>query len=308
MATNNILTQYGDTTKWIDISPAIEYITPTEDYFFKNLRDGAPAESDVIEVMDDTLDTVASAAVSVEGDWSYPALAVPTRRTNLVQLVAKPMKVGWMQQWIRHYHEQDELARQITKKMKAWVDSCEFDLVRSTAVSGVSGTAPKMSGLIEAISKSTNTTAHNSGTTWAASILTALLKGQVDNVGQDYVATDVFMGSFLRDKTDKFSGSRGATVFVTGNDTVMRETISSYETAFGNVRFHYHRHINVSTDATARILGIRPETIEKSWMKKAFITSPSVDAPADAKVIVGALSSRVRNQGANLFASGFDKD
>jgi hypothetical protein len=305
MATTNVLTQYGDTTKWIDVSPAIEYITPTEDYFFKNLRDGEPAESDVVEVMEDTLDTVASGAVSQEADFVYPALTVPTRRTNLVEMIVKPFKVGWVQQWIRHYHGQNEQSRQMLKKMKAWIDSVEYDLVRSTAVSGVSGTAPKMSGIIEAISKSTNTTAHNSGTTWAASILAALLKNQVDNVGQDNVATDVFMGSYLRDKTDKFSGARGATVYQQAESTNLIETIDTYQTAFGRVRFRFHRHVQISTDATGRVLGVRPETIEKSWLRKAFVVKPDSDSPADNTVIVGALSNRTRNQGANFFASGF---
>lgn len=140
-----LLTQFGDDTKWIDVDPLVELLTPTADWFYRNLQEGKKAESDVVEVEEDTLDTVATAAVAIEADFVYPALSTPTRRKNIVSLLVKPLKVGWMQQWVRHFHGQSELPRQASKKLKSWVDSVEFDFVRATLVSGVSGTAPKMS-------------------------------------------------------------------------------------------------------------------------------------------------------------------
>ncbi|MEA1925853.1 MAG: hypothetical protein U9M90_01225, partial [Patescibacteria group bacterium] len=59
-------------------------------------------------------------------------------------------------------------------------------------------------GLIEAISKSTNCTAQTSGTVWSASILKGLMKANWDNSNGD-VATDLFMGSYLKDITDDFT-------------------------------------------------------------------------------------------------------
>jgi hypothetical protein len=123
---------------------------------------------------------------------------------NVCEIIAKPFKVSRTQQVIDHYHGENELTRQTKKKMQEFGNSAEFDLVRSTLVSGVSGTVAKMNGLIAHISKSTNTTAQTSGTVWSASIMKGLMKANMDNSNDD-VATDIFMGSYLKDKTDDFT-------------------------------------------------------------------------------------------------------
>ena len=118
----------------------------------------------------DTLQTAASQAVAEGADYTALSLSTPSRLTNLVQHVAVPFKVTRTQQAVEHYHQKNELERQTEKALMDWGNAAEFDLVRSTLVSGASGTVPKMSGIIEATSKSTNHTSHNSGTAWNSTI------------------------------------------------------------------------------------------------------------------------------------------
>jgi lambda repressor-like predicted transcriptional regulator len=63
----------------------------------------------------------------------------------VVEVVAKTYVVTDAQKLIQHWHGEDELSRQRTKGLTDWSNSAEFDLMRSTLVSGVSGTVPKMS-------------------------------------------------------------------------------------------------------------------------------------------------------------------
>jgi hypothetical protein len=255
----------------------------------------------------DTLDTPASAAVEESADYTAGVLSTPTRLTNLVEVVAKPFKVSRTQQAIEKYSGENELARQTTKALKNFGNSAEFDLVRSTLVSGASGTTPKMEGMIAHISKSTNTTAHNSGTVWSASIMKGLMKDNIDNSNGD-VATDIFMGSFLKDKTDDFTNK--STNVVTG--TNIREIVNAvevFETGLGKLAVHYHRYVQQSADATARVLAIRPEK-----HKVAYLEEPYVDrdlartGPYDFYAVNGSMTLETRNQDSNFFASGFDKD
>lgn len=252
----------------------------------------------------DSLETAGSNAVAEGADYTMKTRTTPTRLTNIVELVSIPFAVTRTQQAIDHYHGTDELTRQETKALREYGNSVEFDLVRSTLVSGASGTVPKMQGLIAHISKSTNTTAHSSGTVWSASILKGLMKANMDNSNGD-VATDIFMGSYLKDKTDDFTNKTGIS-YDGANAKSIISAVDIFETGLGKVRVHYHRYVQQSTDATGRVLAIRPEK-----HKVAYLEMPYVDrdlarsGPYDKRAVVGSMTLETRNQDSNFFASGF---
>lgn len=308
MATDNILRTYGDNAAKTDVVlNAIEILTAKETQIF-NMLGKTVAINTIHTYQTDTLATAASSAVAEAGDYTANALTTPSNLTNLVEIVARPFKVSRTQQDIQHYHGQNELARQTQKALSEWGNSAEFDLVRSTLVSGVSGTAPKMSGLIEATSKSTNHTSHNSGTVWNATILDALMQNNYDNSNGD-VATDLFMGSFLRKATDGFTQKTNVVVNNPAGQTSIVRTVTTYDNAFGTLRLHTHRYIQQSTDATGRILAIRPDKL-----KIAFLTKPYVDTGLarsgdyDFRSIVGKFTLETHNQDSCWYADGFDKD
>ena len=171
----------------------------------------------VHQTLVDTLETVQSNAVAEGADYTMKTRTTPTRLSNIVEQVAVPFSVTRTQQAIDHYHGTDELTRQETKALKEYGNSVEFDLLRSTLVSGASGTTPKMEGIIAHISKSTNTTAQTSGVAWSASILKGLMKANWENSNGE-VATDIFMGSYLKDKTDDFTNKTNVT-YTSGDQT-----------------------------------------------------------------------------------------
>lgn len=308
MATDNILRSYGDSSAKEDVVlNAIEILTARETQIF-NMLGKAGAINTVHSYLTDTLATAASLAVAEGGDYTATALTTPTRLTNIVEVVAKNYKVTRTQQSIAHYHGQDELARQTEKALMDWGNAAEFDLVRSTLTSGASGTAAKLSGIIEATSKSTNHTSHNSGTVWSATILDGLMKANWDNSNGD-VATDIFMGSFLRNATDGFTQKSNVVVNNPGGQTTIVRTVSTYETAFGTLRVHTHRYVQQAGDATGRVLAIRPEKLKVAFLEKPYVdTGLARSGDYENRAVVGKFTLEVHNQDSNFYADGLDKD
>jgi hypothetical protein len=307
MAADEILRSYGDASKKEDVLGLIEILTAKETSIHNQLGKTS-ASSTVHETLVDTQDTAASLAVAEGADFTNTALTTPTRLTNIVQEVKKRYSVTKIQRAIEKFQSQDEMARQRAKALVDWNNAVEYDLVRSTLVSGVSSaTAAKMKGIIQAISKSTNYTSHNSGTVWSASILKGLMKTRWDNSNGD-VATDMYMGSFLSDKTDDFTNKTGIQYDGVGLKTVVT-AVDVFETGFGRLAKRNHRYIQVSgTDATGRVLFIRPEKLKVAYLIRPQILDMPSSGAYDAEAVYGAMTVEVRNQDSNAYADGFDID
>lgn len=147
MAIANTLLTYGDVSRKEDVVlNAIEILTAEENQVQKALGKTRAIDT-VHSFLVDTLDTAASKAVAMGTDFSLTGLSTPTRLTNIVEEIAKAIQVSRPQEVIQHYHGENETTRQTTKALKDWGNALEFDLVRSTLVSGVSGTTAKMNKL-----------------------------------------------------------------------------------------------------------------------------------------------------------------
>lgn len=305
MGADAILRSYGDVSRRESVLGLIEILTATEKSI-SGMIGKTKAIDAVHSTLLDTLDTAASAAVEEGADYSAAANTTPTRLANVVEVVAKPFKVSRTQQAIDHYHGENELVRQTNKRLKDFGNSVEFDLVRSTLVSGASGTVPKMEGLMQHISKSTTYTVQTSGTVWSASILKGHMKNNIDNSNGD-VATDIFMGSSLKDKTDDFTNK--STNVVTG--TNVREivlAVSVFETGLGKLATHYHRYVQQAADTTGRILAIRPEKHKVAYLEEPYIDKDLArTGPFDFYAVTGSMTLETRNKDSNIFAIGYLK-
>lgn len=301
----NFVRSYGDVSKKESVVlNAVEILTARETMIF-NMLGKTQAIDTVHSYLTDTLKAAAANAQTEADDYSYGARTTPTRLSNVVQHLQIPFAVSDVQRSIEHYHGRDELERQTEKALMEFANDAEFNLVRSTLTSGASGTAPAMSGIIEAISKATNTTAHASGTVWSATILDGLIADNYDNSNGD-LATDLFMGSYLRKATDDFTQKTNVVVNGPGVSTIVR-TVSTYQTAFGTLNIHTHRYVQQSGDATGRVLAIRPDKL-----KVAFLENPYIDndvartGTAKKRSVNASMTLEVRNQDSNFFSTGFN--
>lgn len=304
MAADNIVRSYGDVSRKEDVVlNAVEILTARENFIF-NMLQKTEAIDTVHHYLTDTLKAAENNANNEGDDYSYGSRTTPTRLTNIIQNMQVPFRVSDTQRNIEHYHGRDELERQTEKALMEFANDAEFSILRSTLVSGASGTAPQMSGLIEAISKSTNTTSHTSGTAWSATILDGLVKDNWDNSNGD-LATELFMGSFLRKETDGFT--QKSNVVVNASMTGIVRTVSTYTTAFGTLNLHTHRYIQQSGDATGRVLGLRPEKLRVAFLERPYVDNDIArTGPATKRSVNAGATIEVRNQDSNFFSDGFN--
>jgi len=298
---DNILRSYGDTSIQEDVLAMIEILTAPESWFLNNLGK-VSALLTVHQVQVDTLRTAASQAVEEADDFTNLENTSPTLQANLVEKIAIPFKVSTTQALVRHFSGQDEKSRQTVKAMEDWGNSAEFDLVRSSLVSGASGTVPKMDGILRAISTSTSYTLHNSGTVLSVSIINGLMKNNMDTSNGD-AATDIFAGSYLRGVIDSFT--QKSTTVVNVNATEILNTVDVISTSFGRLAVHYHRYVQQSGDSTGRLLAVRPEKLKIAYLSAPHITDLAKSGDYDFRAVLGDLTLEVRNKKSNWFAEGF---
>lgn len=305
MASDAILRTYGDVSAREDVvMNAIEILTAKETQIY-NMLGKTTAINTIHAYLVDTLRTAASNAVEEGADYTASANSTPSRLTNIVEIVSIPFKVSRTQQDISHYQGENELQRQTQKAMMDWANSAEFDLLRSTLTSGVSGTAPKMQGIIAGISKSTTYTSHTSGTVWSSSILDGLVQNNWDNSNGD-VPTELFMGSILRKNTDYFTQKTNVVVNAQMPDII--KTVSRYTTAFTTLSVNTHRYIQVTADATGRVLALNPSKLKVAVLRSPYIdTGLSRSGDYDSRAVVGKFTLEVRNQDDHFYADGFLK-
>lgn len=251
-------------------------------------------------------------AVQEGEDLSASSVTTPTLLPNIVQHVARTFHVSDVQRKVAHFNGEDMLAYQTVKAGKELGNGIEFDLIRSVLVSGVSGTTPKMKGVVQAISKSTNTTAHNSGTVLSASIINGLMKANWDN-SNGTTATDVFMGSFLRNVVDGFTQKSNTIVSVPATEVL--NVVDVYNTSFGRINVHVHRRLQLSSsgggigaDSTGRLLFVNPEYLKIAYLNPIYLLDLAKTGAADKKSFVTDLTLEVRNQDVHCNATGFDID
>lgn len=306
MALTNTLQTYGDSSKREDVVlNAVEILTAQE-----NQIQVALGKTRVINMvhsyLTDTLRTAASAAVEQATDFTAGAKTTPSRLTNIVEEIAIPFRVSRPEEMAQSYTGINEVDRQTTKALKDFGNALEFDLIRSTLVSGISGTAAQMQGLEVNISKSTNTTAQTSGTVFSATILDAFMGNAWDNSNGD-VPTDLYVGSVLRRVVDTFVQKTNQVVNNPSGPQVIVRTISTFETSMGTIQVHKHRYVQQSGDATGIVLALRPEKHKVAYLDMPFIKQLAESGAYSFRTVYASLTVETHNQDSNFFATGYLK-
>lgn len=307
MAIAGALQTYGDVSKREDVVlNSIEILTATENTIQMALGK-TKAINMVHSYLVDTLLTAASLAVEQGADFSLSTLTTPSRLTNIVEEIAKAFLVTRPEEQVQSYSGVNELDRQLTKALKDWGNALEFDLVRATLASGVSGTVATMNGILNGISKSSNYTAQTSGTIFSATILDGLMYS-CWNTSNGEVATDVYVGGIMKRVVDNFVQKSNVVVNSPGISTIVR-TVTTFETSMGTVTVHKHRYVQQAVTADnnlqGKVLAIRPEKIKIAYLDMPFIKDLAENGAYSKKAVYGSLTAEFRNQDSCFYASGY---
>lgn len=306
MGADNFLRSFGDTSVAEDVLDIVVQLSPEEDTLFRTLGTST-AYNTIHQWLVDTLAT--TAAVGEEAaQFSASALNNPTRSTNIVETINLDFGITDVQRAVDHYGFMDRLSYEQEKAMKSWRNKAEADILRSSLVSGASGTASQMIGIINCIS--TNATTQTSGTVFNQSNLDAHLADAWTN-GNGQAITDVFVGAALKRRISAFSGRTGSQFIIPMNEKRLITTTSGYTSDFGDLQIHLHRYMQKSytgtTDGTGRVLGIVADTFKIAFLNGL---TPKMEifgrrgSTTDGR-ISGTLTVESRNERTGFFASGY---
>jgi polyhydroxyalkanoate synthesis regulator phasin len=295
---------YGDVSKREDVVlNSIEILTAVENTIQTALGK-TKAINMVHSYLVDTLATAGSLATEQGQDFTITALTTPTRLTNIVEEISKAFIVTRPEEMVQSYSGVNELDRQLTKALKDFGNGLEFDLVRATLASGISGTVATFNGIINGTSLANNTTVQTSGVVFSASILDALMYNCWNTSNGD-VATDLFVGGILKRATDNFVQKSNVVVNSPSSVGDIVRTVTTFETSMGTLTIHKHRYVQQSGDATGRALAIRPEKIKVAYLDMPFIKNLAENGAYSKKAVYGSATVEFRNQNSNFFASGY---
>ncbi len=304
MAIAGVLQTYGDVSKREDVVlNSIEILTAVENTIQTKLGK-TKAINMVHSYLVDTLGTAGSAAVEQGSDFTLVARTTPTRLTNLVQEMSISFAVTRPEEVAQSYSGINELDRQLTKSLKDFGNDLEYDIVRATLASGISGTTATMNGIINGISLANNTTTQTSGTVFSATIVDALMYNCWNTSNGD-VATDMFTGGILKRVTDGFVQKSNVVVNSPSDIGTIVRTVTTFETSMGTLTFHKHRYVQQAADTTARALAIRPEKIKVAYLDMPFIKDLAENGAYSKKAVYGSGTMEFRNQNSNFFTNGY---
>lgn len=306
MATDNLLRTYGDASIKEDVLDLVEMLSPEEDSLFRTLGKST-AYAMTHQWLVDTLATTA-AALEEAAQFSASALNNPTRSTNIVEYMGVDFGVTDAQRAVDHYGFEDRFAYEQEKALKTLRNFAESQILRSSLVSGVSGTAASMVGILNCIS--TNKTSHTSGTVFNQSILDGLLGISWDN-GNGEAVTDVFVGSLMKRRISQFSGRSGTQFVIPADEQQLVTTTAGYTSDFGDLKVHLHRYMQKdysgNSDATGRVLGIVASKFKIAYLNGM---TPTVErfgrrgATTDARASMAATVESL-NEKTSFWADGF---
>ena len=298
------LRTYGDDSIVRSVQAEIEMLSPVENMLLNNLQKST-ARNMVHQWQDDTLATPTGGAAPQYQAFTPDTLSTPTLRQNVVQHIYQAVSVTEAQQMVTHESGEKEYARQVAKKMKDWANNAEYALLRSSLVSGVSGTAARMNGVIQTIS--TNATAHTSGTVFSESIFNGLFELNWENSNGE-TATDVLVGAKMKRKISSFTANITRNIDVSAARA--GAPVQVYESDFGTVNIHLHRYMQESADATARVLGVNMDKLYVAYLggEGVKMTEQGVRSTSKDAVINGYLTLENRNEATCFFADGFLKE
>lgn len=292
---------YGDNNVVEDVSNLIEIISPKENYFLNSLRKTrAIARTHDTQTDSLTAPTLNGLAVAEGNDAADSGYSTPSRVSNITEVIQKAYKVSGSARAVQHYAGGDELLRQREKSMIEVANSMEFDLLRSTSVSGVSGTIQKMAGIIAGIT--TNLTAQTSGTVYSESILNGLLQDVYTN-GNGESPDVIAVGALMKRKISGFTTNVTRNVDASGKRQI--NALNIYDSDFGTHEMVLHRYVQQSGDATARVLMVKKDNWAIAYLRNLTREPLAKVGDADREQIVGEFTVENINEKTSSFASGY---
>jgi hypothetical protein len=228
---------------------------------------------------------------------AYTDITAPTRKSNVVQLFGKEVRVSNTEQRVQHYGP-DPNTYQLNKKMKELARDIEKALVAGTRASGNSGVARRLDGAIALVT--TNKTARTSGPSLSEQLFNDAIQSVFDS-GSDVNVDRVFTGATLKRVISGYNGQNGQK-FTDASTGRVYNSVSIYESDFGVHMIHLSREV-----PAGGVLGV-----DSSKWRVAYLTNGrpqhipmGVNGSAKQGVLEAELTLEALAEKSSFYQSGF---
>lgn len=271
----NIGTFYGDTSVVTDVTDLIYQITPEDTPFFHLCDDkpaGAQAPTHEWQVRDLTTRSDNAQFDGFTYTFTGP-MQLPTRKFNVLQILAEDIRISNSDQAIGHYGIPNLRADQVEVKLTRLKTDIEVALLRGTLSTGNSGVARRMLGIIPMCQSNFSMYTNASTATFSESRFNGMME-QGWTLGSSL--RDVLVDGRMKRAISNFTGN--ATRYINADASKLVQSIDMIETEFGPVNVHLCR--DLPTTGAAGSLARTVLFLDKTHLAKAWLRPVQVQAAA----------------------------
>jgi len=238
-------TGYGNTSRVTDVTRFIYQIVPEDKPF--TLMIGEDQAKDVIhQFQKRTFSVRRHNAQAIGFTFDFPTQnRLPTRNTNICQLIGDMVRVSDTEKNSSHYAIDDLFSDQMKTALAVIGTDYEHALIRGSAASG-DGTvaAGQMQGLLCAVMSGLSTYTNFGGTALSETLFNQTVQ-RLWEFGAE--PRDAMVGGAMKRAISGYTGAN--TRFIPAEDGRLIRTISDYETDFWPVSIHLSRDVFTSSVA-----------------------------------------------------------
>lgn len=221
---------------------------------------------------------------------------LPSRVSNIMQIIGKEIRVSASHQAVSHYAITDLFADQMQQRMTELKTDVEHTLIRGTLASGnATDASRRMYGFLQAISNfaSTTYTDYTATVTLTETLLNQWIETSWGVGGEP---RDAIMHGRLKRNVSSFSAE--GTRFVPHDSGRVVNTISFYESDFFPVQLHLSRDMPTSASSGHDLV-----LVDRTMLRKAFLRPFVAEmVPKTADSVDGAITTELTLEWGNADA------
>lgn len=300
-----MIVTYTDATRREDLLDLIGDVTPDSTPLATMLAHST-AQNTLHEWLEEYITPPTSVTYAAEGAAAtYTGLSSPVRRNNITAIIDRVYRVSGTERAVNLAGMDDPLTYQASKALRSWKMDQEFTLVQGSLVSGASGTARQMAGLVNVIT--TLATNRTSGTSLSETEFQDMAQASWEQGGNEYTFDLVLVPAGLKRKIDGFTA--GNTKYVDAADKKLTAPVQVYETSFGVHRIMQHRYVpSAAATPGPRFLGIKEDLYRIADLRKPFREELAKDGDRENGHVIGEFTLEYLAERSSVNRSGYNQN
>lgn len=297
----NSLFTTDDTSRREDLLDVLKDVSPNKDnWLFDNLGTST-AHDTVHQWLTFNVARATSVENEAEGaDWGEDDNSAPVRSSNLTSITTAAVRVTGTERAVNAGVPGDPMAFQKVSALNKLKNKIEFKLLRGTLISGASGTAAGMNGILGVISTSLSKFA-SGFVSLSATQLETMHKQSWDAVGANYVA-DTLICTMLH--KIKIAGFSQRVTLNSNNIDNSYHNITMYDTASGTLTIVPHKDMPTAA-GSVNIALINKSMFKVAYLRKPFWQEISKVGDADRGQYVAECTLESLAQGSSVLQAGY---